>query len=135
MYLCVRIESWDILAKKTKTAPLAGRRRERPRRADARLGSAYAHNYRGCRQIEAVNATQSAVLPRGTITNKPRLNEEKNTEIRFNEPATTLTIRHMVTNSGRKQQEAPALLLQQQQQYSDTRAAAEAAAALQYACI
>ena len=35
-----------------------------PRRADARLGSAHARNYRGCRQIEAVNAT---VLPRGTL--------------------------------------------------------------------
>ena len=33
------------------------------RRADARLGSARARNYQGCRQIEAVNAT---VLPRGT---------------------------------------------------------------------
>ena len=28
-----------------------------PRRVDARLGSAYARNYQGCRQIEAVNAT------------------------------------------------------------------------------
>ena len=29
-----------------------------PRGASARLGSAHARNYRGCRQIEAVNATQ-----------------------------------------------------------------------------
>ena len=35
-----------------------------PRRADARLGFADGPNYRGCRQIEAVNAT---LLPRGTL--------------------------------------------------------------------
>ena len=45
-----------------------------PRRDDARLGSANVRNYRGCRQIEAVNAT---VLPRGTIKNESRLNEER----------------------------------------------------------
>ena len=42
-----------------------------PRRADARLGSAYARNYGGCRQIEAENAT---AMPRGIfklrITNR-----------------------------------------------------------------
>ena len=37
-----------------------------PRRDDARFCSAHARNYRGCRQIEAVNVTQY-VLPRGTI--------------------------------------------------------------------
>ena len=35
-----------------------------PRRADARLGSAHARNDRGCRRIEAVNAT---VLPTCTL--------------------------------------------------------------------
>ena len=38
-----------------------------PWRDDARLGSAHSRNYRGCRQIEAINAT---VLPRGTSTQK-----------------------------------------------------------------
>ena len=39
------------------------------------------------------------VLPRGTIKNISRLNEdEENTGIRFNEPATNLAIRHTMTN-------------------------------------
>ena len=70
-----------------------------PWRDDARLGSAHACNYRGCRQIEAVNAT---VSPEGLITNKTCLNEEReNTGIRFNEPTANFTIVHMMANSSR----------------------------------
>ena len=77
-------------------------RGDSPRRAGAGLGSVHARNYRGCRQIEAVNATQYC---QGVPSNKSRLNEEKeNTGIRFDEPATTLAIRHTMTNSSGKQQ-------------------------------
>ena len=60
-----------------------------PRRTDARLGSAHARNYLGCRQVEAVKC--DTVLSRGTIKHRSFLNEDKeNNGIRFNEPATNL---------------------------------------------
>ena len=76
-----------------------------PWRADARRGSAHARNYRRiCRQFEAANATQH-ILPRGTMKNGSRLNEEKeNAGIRFNKPGTTLAIWHTMTNSSKKTQ-------------------------------
>ena len=77
-----------------------------PRRDDARFCSAHARNYRGCRQIEAVNVTQY-VLPRGTINNKSRLMKRRTT---------------LGSDSMNQQQEAAALLLQQQQ-YSNSRLA------------
>ena len=70
-----------------------------PRRADARLGSAHARNYRGCtrRQIEAVNAT---ILPRGTqkinrfgIKRKCTLGSDSMNQKQFCQP------RHKMTNS------------------------------------
>ena len=70
-----------------------------PRWADARLGCARARNFRGNRQIEAVNATLVRYC-QGFIKNKSRLNEDKeNTGIRFNESATKLAIRHTMANS------------------------------------
>ena len=47
-----------------------------PRWADARLGCARARNFRGNRQIEAVNATLVRYC-QGFIKNKSRLNEDK----------------------------------------------------------
>ena len=49
-------------------------RRDSPWRAGARLGSAHARNYRGCRQIETVNATQYC---QGVHFKKSRLNRER----------------------------------------------------------
>ena len=59
------------------------------RRSEARLGSAHARNDRGCRQIEAVNATQhTQPTPRGTLKKKTRLKEEEqNTGKKFNKRA------------------------------------------------
>ena len=73
------------------------------RRADARLGSAHARNCRGCRQIEAVNTTQYCHGVPSKI-DRVSIKRNKNTGIRFNEPATNLAIQHTMTNSSRKQQ-------------------------------
>ena len=62
-------------------------RRASPRRADARLGSVHARNYRECRKIETA-MQHSISTAKGCIKNKSRLIEEKeNTGIRFIEPA------------------------------------------------
>ena len=58
-------------------------------RADTRLGSAHARNYRG--SIFAIRGRKcdTGVLPSGTILNKSLLNEEKeNAGVRFNGPTT-----------------------------------------------
>ena len=82
-----------------------------PRWADARLGSANARNYRGCRQIEAVNAT---VLPRGTLKMIRVLNDEERLESDSMNHINNFAIRHTMTNMSSKQQ----LLQQQRQQHS-----------------
>ena len=60
---------------------------------------AHASIYRGCRQINPGRKC-GTVVARGTIKNTSCLNEEnENSGIRFNEPATTLAIRHTMTNA------------------------------------
>ena len=73
-----------------------------PRRADARLGSAYTRNHRGCRRIAAVNSTQQyghGVHQSHTVFERT---ETKHGD-QIHQPATKLAIRHTMTNSSRKQ--------------------------------
>ena len=98
-----------------------------PRRADARLGSAYTRNHRGCRRIAAVNSTQQyghGVHQSHTVFER--------TETKHGDqiPSTGDKISHPA-HDDEQQQEAEALLLQQQQ-YSNTQSSSSSSTLYAY---